>query len=237
MLISSALRLIIMMPWKCASSTLHATLEPYNDSRYDRFFNFNPVLQRVTHQHLTLADAMMLPESKLGFRIATFVRNPYDRAYSGFLQLQRDFRDQPQLTFQTEWIGELVRQQIADNMELIIRAGFDFDNWLQLLPECCVLDIGRNTNMPLHPANYWTHLDGKQVAGFIGKVENFPFDFRRLCQFAGIDEPHTRSQNVTSGEVFDHEYKYASRMSKYSRSRINALFKEYFELFEYRMLD
>lgn len=70
-------------------------LEEYNDSPYDRFFYFNSYLNRIVHQHIICADFACLPESKLGYFTASFVRNPYDRVYSGFRQLQKDLREQP----------------------------------------------------------------------------------------------------------------------------------------------
>ena len=92
MIVSHAKQFVLMAPWKTASSTSHATLGHYNESPYDRGFHWNPTLGRVVHQHLTLADLLALPEGQLGYKIGAFVRNPYDRAYSGFMQLQRDFR-------------------------------------------------------------------------------------------------------------------------------------------------
>ena len=127
LIISHTHRFILLAPWKCASSTCHATLERFNESPYSRFFHFNPHLNRVVHQHLTLSHLGALPEGKLGYKTAAFVRNPYDRAYSGFIQLQRDFQDQPRSDFEHPWVGNLVRAQIAANMERVIAAGFDFD--------------------------------------------------------------------------------------------------------------
>lgn len=121
------------------------------------FFSFNPYLQRVTHQHLTCTDFVALPEAKLGYLTASFVRNPYDRAYSGFLQLQEDPRKQPGADFEPTWIGSLVRNQIADNYAQLEAANFHFDDWIALLRDEQIYDIGRNTNFPLHPSCYWTH--------------------------------------------------------------------------------
>ena len=237
MIISHKHAFILLAPWKCASSTCHATLEGYNQSPYNRLFHFNPHLNRVIHQHLTLAHLGALPEGKLGYKTATFVRNPYDRAYSGFLQIQRDFKEQPLLEFEETWIGSLVKTQIAANMERVINAGFDFDRWIELLPDYEVLDAERNTNMPLHPANYWTHIAGSPKVDFVGKVENFEPDFHRFCELVGIDRPKITVANRSNlDDLGSSTIRYAQRMSRRSLDRINELFATDFEFFGYSML-
>jgi hypothetical protein len=236
-IISHAHRFILLAPWKCASSTCHESLAEFDESPYDRFFHFNAQLNRVLHQHLTLGYLRALPEAQLGYKTAAFVRNPYDRAYSGFLQLQRDFSVQPALDYQPGWIGNLVRDQIAVNMGRIICAGFDFDRWIQLLPEHEVYDASRNTNMPLHPAHYWTHLAGKRHVDFVGRVESFTQDFEAFSRFVGIEPPPIKIANSSDqGGSPSSGSKYAGRMSRRSLDRINELFHADFEYFGYEKL-
>jgi hypothetical protein len=236
-IISYSKKFALLAPWKTASQTAHASLQQYNESPYPRHFHFNHHLKRAVHQHLTLADFLTLPEGKNGFKIGSFVRNPYDRAYSGFLQIQRDFEVQPKMSFDLNWIGEMVRDQISENMRRVILAEFDFEKWICNLPEYEVYEIGRNTNLPLHPAHYWTHAIGYAV-DFVGKVERFDRDFSKFCELIGIDTPDIFSQNATS--VTEHEKlgysHYAGRMSRRSIERINHLFERDFELFGYEML-
>ena len=239
MLISHSHKFVLMSPWKTASSTCHDTLRSYNESSYDRFFAFNPFLNRVIHQHVTLAEFLALPEGQRDYKIGAFVRNPYDRAYSGFVQIQRDFQEQPKIQFADRWIGDLVRTQITENMSRVIRAGFDFDEWILALPDYEVFEVGRNTNMVLHPAHYWTHVNGQQRVGFIGKVENFAADFDAFCDYVGIDAPAIVSSNVSEqneGSQNDLGPRYADRMSKRSIDRINELFRDDFERFQYEPL-
>lgn len=237
MIVSDTHQLVILAPWKCASQTLHATLDKYNTSRYDRFFHFSPRLGRVVHQHITLGDFLALPESGLGYRVATFVRNPYDRAFSGFLQIQRDFNDQPKHDFQPAWVGDLVRTQIADNMKRIIESGFNFDKWIINLPEYEIFDIGRNTNMPLHPAHYWTHSEDRAV-DFIGKVEEFEKDFYEFCQLFSIEFTEIKIENASNlVESSENSYpKYKNYISRYSIDKINEIFSKDFEIFNYERL-
>jgi hypothetical protein len=106
---------VIFSPWKSASSTVRLRFCSYDESPYSSSFHFNPYLNRVVHQHLTLADFRLLPESRLGYTTASFVRNPYDRAYSGFIQFQRDIAEQPRAAYPSAWIKELVTAQFAEN--------------------------------------------------------------------------------------------------------------------------
>lgn len=227
----------MLAPWKTASQTCHASLDAYNDSPYDRFFHFNPVLGRVVHQHVTLADLAAMPEGRLDYKLAAFVRNPYDRAYSGFIQIQRDFNDQPRQSVEPQWVGDLIRTQISENMARIIAAGFDFDAWIAALPDYEVFECGRNTNMPLHPAHYWTQC-GSREAHFVGKVEHFSHDFAAFCALIDIAVPDIRVQNVTADQPTGSNCysRYASRMSRKSLDRINDLFARDFELFGYERL-
>ncbi|MFY7835214.1 MAG: sulfotransferase family 2 domain-containing protein [Novosphingobium sp.] len=237
MIISHSRKFVLLAPWKTASQTCHETLAAFNDSKYERNFHFNQRLGRVVHQHVTLGDFLTLPEATLEYKLAAFVRNPYDRAYSGFIQIQRDFQLQPRMHISPLWVRDLVKAQIAENMTRVISAGFDFDEWIANLPEYEIFDSGRNTNMPLHPAHYWTHVQGKTV-DFIGKVENFSSDLRKFCNFVGVDLPNIKLENLT--EQNQHSpvaySRYAGKMSRRSLDRINELFFADFDLFGYEKI-
>lgn len=239
MIISHGHKFVLMLPWKTASSTCRASLQDYDQSTYEQFFAFNPHLNRVVNQHITLAEFLALPESHLNYSIAAFVRNPYDRAYSGFVQIQRDFETHPRYHFADRWIGDLVRTQIAENMGRVISAGFDFDKWILSLPDYEIFEVGRNVSMMLHPAHYWTHVHETKVASFIGKVEFFQHDFAKLCSEIGIAAPPIISSNISDDHGEDDPLsnsKYARRMSRRSLDRINELFKSDFDLFNYERL-
>lgn len=238
MIISHSKRFVMLAPWKSASQTCHATLEGVNESSYERSFHYNTRLGKVVHQHIVLSDFMALPEASLGYLLASFVRNPYDRAFSGFLQLQRDLEHQPRQQFHPDWVNTLVREQISQNMSRLIAAGFDFDEWIALLPEAEIFSAGRNTNMPLHPANYWTHLGDEQIVDFIGTVENFENDFASFCRTIGLEFQGIKSKNVSPDKAVDgiRYSKYVSKMSRRTLDRINDLFDRDFELFGYDKL-
>jgi hypothetical protein len=238
MIISHARRFVILAPWKSASQTMRARLGNHCESPYETFFYFNEHLKRVVHQHITFADFSALPESRLGYRVAAFVRNPYDRAYSGFRQLQKDLEEQPRSPYLSPWIRRLVMAQLAENAAGLLRAGLDFNTWLAELDEGLIVETGRNTNFPLHPAHYWTHVAGKQAVGFVGRVERFEDDFGHLCRWLEIAPDSAMNVNVdgSDAELESGGYRHTAKMSPSSIRRIEELFAADFDLFGYERL-
>lgn len=236
MILSNRHRFVVLAPWKTASSTTHRRLSQYNESPYSRFFAYNPYLQRVVHQHITYSDFMALPESRCGYYSCAFVRNPYDRVYSGFLQLQRDMREQLDAEFPQPWIKTLVMRQIDENRTQLSAAEFDFDRWVSLIEESQIYEVGRNTSFPLHPGHYWTGTNRDVMVDFVGKTETFERDFCVFCNRVGIEPSERGSENVT-GDIIGSEpsgsSRYVHRMSAATISKINALFDADFELFGY----
>jgi len=240
MIISHKKKFVVFAPWKTASSTIHRRLQEYNESPYSRFYYFNAYLQRVVHQHVTCAEFASLPESRCGYFPASFVRNPYDRVYSGFLQLKKDIQQQPLAVFSERWIKDLVMNQLADNFPQLCSAGYDFDQWLDLLQEHQIYEVGRNTSFPLHPCHYWTHFTGNQMVDFIGRVENFEVDFERLCSLIDVACGEKVNENVAN-EISEREnkpnsYKHVHKMSDASIRKINQLFKTDFDICGYEVL-
>ena len=234
MILSHVHKFAILLPWKTASSTLHARFEGLNESPYSRFYYFSPHLNRVVHQHITCADFSAFPESRLGYATATFVRNPYDRVYSGFIQMQRDLRDQGLAAFPAPWIKELVLRQLEVNRAALARADCNFDRWVAGLSEADVYDVGRNATLPLHPVHYWTHLTGEKYVSFIGRVEVFEADLKAFCAQVGIAEPERIDRNVSGGPGDSGDYRYAAAMRAGTRDKIERLFIDDFALFGYR---
>ena len=240
MIISHKHRFALLSPWKTASSTCHERLSSYNESIYSRFFQFNKHLNRVVHQHITFSEFLSLPEARLGYTVGAFIRNPYDRAYSGFIQTQRDISLQPRANFTEQWVKDLVMTQLIENARRLIKASYEFNEWILSIPEYEILEVGRNTNFPLHPSHYWTHSSEARVVDYIGKVERFEDDFAEFCIKVGIPVQPILNANITERRdapgTNPHGYKYISRMSAKAIARINDLFKEDFELFGYDMV-
>lgn len=241
MIISHTHRFIMLLPWKTASQTLRARLAAFDENPAPPSFHFDPHLNRIVHQHLSCADLRALPASRLGYVTASFVRNPYDRAWSGFQQLQRDIAAAGQLTFSTPWIRSLVMQQQAENRQQLLAAQHDFDRWIQLLREEQIFEQGRNTSFPLHPAHYWTHVADEQAVDFIGKVEHFEQDFGAFLRLLQLEDLPRLNANVTELEARSRlgpaDYRYTDRMRPASIARINALFATDFERFGYARIE
>jgi sulfotransferase famil protein len=239
-ILSNKYKFALLSPWKTASSTCHERLCSFNESEYSRFFQFNKHLNRVVHQHITFSEFLSLPEAQLGYTVGAFIRNPYDRAYSGFIQIQRDIVLQPRAQFPDQWVKDLVMTQLAENARRLIQSGYDFNKWILSIPEYEIFEVGRNTNFPLHPSHYWTHSSGNRVVDYIGKVERFEGDFAEFCLKVGIPVQPILNVNVTASEEPHGStslgYKYISRMSATAIARINDLFREDFELFGYDMI-
>jgi Sulfotransferase family len=142
-IISHSKRFVVPMPWKSASSTVRARLGALCESPYNAFYELNPILNRVVHQHMVYADFVALPESRLGYTTFAFVRNPYDRVYSGFRQLQTDIQQQTHADFPDHAVRRLVMAQLADNFAQLSRAGFAFEPWLASVEDHQVLETGR----------------------------------------------------------------------------------------------
>jgi hypothetical protein len=238
MVICHSKRFAVLLTWKAASQTIQARLERYQESSYEAYYHFNPYLARVVHQHMTCADFVALPESKFGYFTAAFVRNPYDRVYSGFRQVRSDVIMQPEYEKPVGWVRHLVMKQIAKNFSKLCAAGFDFDSWVAQLSYEDIYDIGTNMTFPLHPSHYWTHYGDRQFVDFIGRVECFEEDFERLCSKLGVEAGPAIDLNVS--EMPNHpnhnEYKYVTRMNRHSIDRINELFRNDFELLGYERL-
>lgn len=237
MILSFSKKFAILLPWKTASSTIHARIGYCNESPHSRFFHYNKDIQTVTHQHITLIQFLSLPiSSDFEFK-AAFVRNPYDRAWSAFRQIRRDIDEQPNAEFPENWIRELVLEQLAKNRESLTAAGGDFDTWIKNLKDSDVFCVARNSNLPIYPLHFWTHFAGNKCVDFVGKVEKFERDFNNLVQILEIEPQNNSSENVTKEFAQDTPdnlgYKYTARMHNSSIDKINRLFAEDFELFGY----
>lgn len=127
--------------------------------------------------------------------------------------------------------------QLAVNHQRLEKAGFAFDPWWASVGEYEVLEVGRNSSFPLHPAHYWTHVDTSVGVDFIGKVESFESDFHALCKHVKINPSTTDSDNVDVSPITDGQgYKSIHSMSRASIDRINQLFRKDFDLFGYGMV-
>jgi len=241
MIVSHSHRFVVLLPWKTASQTTLARLAPYDDQVYPRFYYVNPYLGRITHQHITYGEYAALPEKSLGYFEAAFTRNPYDRVYAAFRQLQTDLVEQPGAAYPSQDVRDVVMAQLAENRRQLESADYDFDRWVLSIRDEQVVDVERNSSFPLYPGHYWTHQSGTPAVDFVGRVERFELDFQSLVDAVGLrDVEHTNANVVdlvgeSHGNPF--AYRYVDRMSCEAISRINDLFDDDFELLGYSRVE
>jgi hypothetical protein len=230
--------LLIFSPWKTASSTMGLRLREVDRWPYPRFYHFASRLNRIVHHHITCADFLVYPEASLTLLKASFVRNPYDRVYSGFLQLQRDFEQQPRMAFESDWVRRHVMRQLADNFAQVASSGFDVDAWFASVRDEQIFETGRNSSFPLHPAHYWTHVGSEPFVDVVGRVESFDTDFEALLTRCGLEGLPRVDANVSeiAEEASGSGYRHARRLSRRTLDKINVLFRRDFELFGYAMI-
>lgn len=240
MLLMPDARLALLFPWKTASQTLQRRLESWGVRPYPALPAFNVALGRVAHQHLTLADWEALPESRRGFELAVFVRNPYDRVVSGFRQALRDVQVLPRLRHPSPMVAALVAEQSARIHSGLQAAGFELNRWFASLPLHAMLDAAHNVCLPLYPATYWTHRGTERRAHFIGRVETFEADYARLLTRYGLPDTTrvvaNRSKDLPA-RPDDHGYQYAHLLTPRNVARINEVFAHDFALLDYPRLD
>ncbi len=240
MIISHKYKLVILLPWKTASQTLRLRLRHIDESPYPQLQYFNLHLNRVIHQHITLLDFMALPEASMGYKLAVFIRNPYDRVFSGFQQIIRDFTNQPRMNIAHPWVQELINQQLSDNFQEVCKSGYNINYWFLRLPLYKIFEAGRDTSLYLHPNYYWTHKQGKIIVDFVGRVENFEEDFKAFCNKYGFNSSSDKSANQSNEctpEKNEYGYRYINKYDPETILRINEIFKADFDFFNYKVIN
>ncbi|MFN8125956.1 MAG: sulfotransferase family 2 domain-containing protein [Candidatus Nanopelagicales bacterium] len=233
MLVLHRHRLILLEPWKSASSTTRHRLGELNGFHRDHAVWFEPEVGRVISNHLTQHDLARLPEGALGYDVAVFIRNPYDRVVSAFRQVHRDLARQGNHDFGDRLVNRSSELQLAATRDLLHRSGGNLNRWVALLDRRCVDVPGHNPNLPLHPAHYWTHRDGVRKASVIGRVEDFETDFADLCRRYSLP---SRSGNRNVDSDPRPGIRHAALLSTESLQRIEEWFAADLDLFGYPRL-
>ncbi len=181
MIVSDSHRFICFQPWKVASSTLSARLGKYDSGRYPAAVHFNEYLAKIIHKHIALDDFVKLPESHEPYYRFTFIRNPYDRIYSGFLQRRWRLSTNP---------NHLQKNpRLAVELESIKRGFGPFlDYCNERYKQECKL-VGR------HLHEYVYH-EGRLMVDFIGFQETFEQSFAQVCAEIGIDNIEKVNANL-----------------------------------------
>lgn len=215
MLISNRYRFLYFVVPKSASATLRKSLGGFADIGWP-VSNYQQHMTVVQFHH---SENAHLFDEYFKF---TFVRNPYDRLYSGYLQ-DRHASEQS-----SRW--QLAKKSIFDEI------GDDFPRYFN--DHVIQADIHRDWRWicfcPMYEFAY--SQSGERIVDFVGKVENFEADLVALSASLGIDIEKASDENVRS-TICTAQPKYLGKYDRKTIAAVNRVYRKDFELFSYEMLD
>jgi hypothetical protein len=210
MLISDRKKFIFIHIPKTGGMTVRDRLMKYEDRKnfYFGFSHSTALGKKVDKAHLPYLDFLSYEDSKYlnEYFVFCFVRNPYDRFYSAFIQ-HKHMRKLPDSVEFNSYVLEKL-----DNIR--IRYDFYFSHFC--------------------PQPFFTHYKKKCIPDFIGRCENFENDFIRLEQI--LDVKIEKKKSVNRRDKEDGEYKYIKYFKPETINLVNNLYKDDFMLFNYRMI-
>lgn len=218
MVISERYKYLYFVIPKCGSATVRHALSPFTDIGY-------PV--STFEEHATVRK--YLDEYDQAGRFGTyfkfsFVRNPYDRVYSGFRQ------DMLASTRWAQWIA--VKKPIFDVI------GDDFTAYM--LHHVARADIVNAWEWVCFcPMTAFTHLDGRRVVDWVGRAERLETDLNELEAKIGVTLAPLKSLNVQTPADPDNpdRPKYLDRYARDVVAMVNEIYADDFSAFGYPMLD
>jgi len=223
LIISENPKFICFQPWKCGSSTLHLRLKNFDSNRYPQAGYFNEVLGKISHKHIGLKDFSCLPESRSDYIRFTFVRNPYDRLYSGFLQRRHRLTTNPP--------KHVLPEKINEELSFIERGFGDF-------LEYYLATKGTAIQLCNH-----VYLNDKPAVDFVGFLETFEASFSQICDSIGIHNADDGNANVRFSEIEQSkssstaQYRYIDKFDRRSIDAVNEVFMNDFGNLGYRMIN
>ena len=232
MIVSDNPKFICFQPWKCGSSTLYRRLKKFDNGRYPQTAYFNDVLGKNSHKHIALDDFFKLPESSQNHKRFAFVRNPYDRMYSGYLQRRLRMKN---LLLHSHF-DEISEENREENRHL--EKGFAA---FILFVRDRFKRNGEAFGKPLYRHIYYRKKPAIDLAGF---VETFDKSFDQICKSIGIPETNSENVNVkyNQGDIETAEnfqaarFRYIDKYSRHSIEAVNEIYELDFQCLGYRML-
>ena len=235
MIISDQKKFIFFHNAKAAGSTLHHALLPFQSERPEfDFHSSDPFVVEHTQQliwrgHITAAQLQgyeFFPSIRDYFKFC-FVRNPYDRTYSAYLQHKAGICGSRQLA------QPLLCQQI--------KQGFNFYIQNYLARKHVENNVLYHTFIP---QSLYAYPDGERFVDFIGYAERFDLDVRALSSELDLGEFSPESRNIRSAprsscdphEMQLSDYKYLDMYDSNSIAVVNAIYADDFENFGFRKL-
>ena len=199
---------------KCASKTIRLSLGQYTDIGYPKP---SPLGQHITINDFFKSNYFDLFEQYFKF---TFVRNPYEKLYSSFMQ---DIH-----AWQSYKIWHSVKKDI------FLSIGENFNRYMQ--EYVYESDIKSDWDY-IHfcPMHEFATIDNELCLDWFGKAENIENDLQELSKLLNLDIKKHQDANIRSKPSTNVKY-----LDKYTRETItlvNEIYSKDFELFSYPMLD
>lgn len=199
---------------KCASKTIRLSLGQYTDIGYPKP---SPLGQHITINDFFKSNYFDLFERYFKF---TFVRNPYEKLYSSFMQ---DIH-----AWQSYKIWHSVKKDI------FLSIGENFNRYMQ--EYVYESDIKSDWDY-IHfcPMHEFATIDNELCLDWFGKAENIENDLQELSKLLNLDIKKHQDANIRSKPSTNIKY-----LDKYTRETItlvNEIYSKDFELFSYPMLD
>lgn len=214
MIISHRHKYLYFVVPKCASATIRHSLAPLTDIGY-------PITDYPQHQtigqFLQTEYSHLLQEDYFRF---TFVRNPYDRIYSAFLQ------DQYAAAHYSEW--RLVKEP------KLASVNNDFNRY--------ILEIVKNANIAeswewicFCPMHEFSRRDGKCLMNFIGRSETLDVDLKKLSTLLRAPIVKSDDKNASFGVSKASDQSYLRYYNRATVEVVNEIYARDFEYFGYLM--
>ena len=213
MVISHRHRYLYFVVPKCASSTVRQCLRDYTDIGH-------PVTDYP--QHVPLRPFLDTPLAPLlgDYFAFTFVRNPYDRLYSGFLQ------DMKAASAYPRWIP--VKKPIFDVI------GPDFNRYVHEYARAA--DVSADWEwICFCPMHEFVFHEGVCRLDWIGRAEDVDGGLAELSRRLGLPIRKTEDVNVTT--AYEGRLKYVAKYERETVAWVNERYRDDFRLFGYDMLD
>jgi hypothetical protein len=226
-IVSDSKKFVCFRPWKCASTTLTKRLRAYDNGKFPASpTEYEGFEGKLSKHSWTIENFLKLPESQLGYFSFVFLRNPYDRAYSGFLQRkQRVAKINPEG-------GEFKA----------IEKGFQsfLEFWLKRFE-----DRGQVIGNLM---NEYVEYEGRRWVDYVGHLETFESDLNEVFEKLGVNsdsrgekKPNANVRasvdTLSSDGRENASYRYLDEYTQETVSLVNHLAARDFKSTDYRKIE
>lgn len=217
MLISHRHRFLYFVVPKCASATVRKSLAEFADVGW-------PVSNHQQHvpiDNFLNSDQSHLADSYLKF---TFVRNPYDRLYSGYLQDRYASEHYPRWTTVKKPIFDEIGDDFSTYFHEHVRAADVKNDW-RWICFCPMHEFARSSS-------------GAVRVDFVGRAECVERDLAKLGERLQLPIRKAPDENVRTGTAAcTVDPKYLDKFDRRTVETVNELYEIDFKMFGYPMLN